>query len=69
MEIRISRKRIQAKCWINQILDAQEGHYGTFAMRHAKGKGKVTIWQEGDDLDVNSDAYMADNPSAQDVEL
>eukprot|EP00972_Heterocapsa_arctica_P052235 7684087-Heterocapsa_arctica.AAC.1 len=41
-----------------QILDAQEGHFGLFAMRHAKGKGKGDIWQEGDDQSGEEDANM-----------
>eukprot|EP00972_Heterocapsa_arctica_P013746 2027711-Heterocapsa_arctica.AAC.1 len=43
-----------------QILDAQEGHFGMFAMRQAKGKGKTYIWQEGDDQVVAEDADMGD---------
>eukprot|EP00972_Heterocapsa_arctica_P115035 16445682-Heterocapsa_arctica.AAC.1 len=41
-------------------MDAQEGHFGMFAQRQAKGKGKGDIWQEGDDRDVDADAYMGD---------
>eukprot|EP00972_Heterocapsa_arctica_P061535 9076398-Heterocapsa_arctica.AAC.1 len=39
-----------------QLLDAQDEHFGMFAQKQAQGKGGV--WQEGDDLDAQADAYM-----------
>eukprot|EP00972_Heterocapsa_arctica_P037471 5517164-Heterocapsa_arctica.AAC.1 len=41
-----------------QLLDAQAGHFGMFAQTQAKGKGKGGVWQEGDNLDAQADAYM-----------
>eukprot|EP00972_Heterocapsa_arctica_P051561 7585720-Heterocapsa_arctica.AAC.1 len=43
-----------------QILFAQEGHFGMFAMRQAKGKGKGHIWQEDDDQGAEDDAHMGE---------
>eukprot|EP00972_Heterocapsa_arctica_P032941 4846097-Heterocapsa_arctica.AAC.1 len=45
-----------------QMLDAQEGHFGMFAMRQAKSKGKGNIWQEGDDQGAEDDAHMGEEP-------
>eukprot|EP00972_Heterocapsa_arctica_P070064 10349102-Heterocapsa_arctica.AAC.1 len=44
-----------------QLLEGQEGHFGMFAQRQAKGKGnriKGGIWMEGDEVDAQDDARM-----------
>eukprot|EP00972_Heterocapsa_arctica_P070065 10349103-Heterocapsa_arctica.AAC.1 len=51
-----------------QLMEEQEGHFGMFAQRQAKGKGnriKGSIWMEENGEEAQEDAGMGDNLHAE----